>query len=88
MLETSKVHVEAMEMKGDECSLRDFSNKEQDGLIRDRDSLDVVKMEAKGIKKETDEFLGDSVTFVEREFFDFIQSGGIGECCNVEGEDD
>ena len=29
-------------------------------------------MEAKGIKKETDEFLGDSVTFVEREFFDFI----------------
>ena len=38
--------------------------------------------------KKADEFLRDGVGFIEREFFEFIKDGGIGDDCDVEGVGD
>ena len=38
--------------------------------------------------KETNKFLRDDVQFIEREFFDFVKDGGIGDDGNVEGVSD
>ena len=38
--------------------------------------------------KEADEFLGDSIQFIEREFFEFVKDGCVGDDCDVEGVGD
>lgn len=57
-------------------------------MIRNGDSSDVMETETKGIKKKVNEFLGDSIAFIERKFFNFIKSGGISKSCDVEGVGD
>ena len=38
--------------------------------------------------KETNQFLRDGVRFIERELFNFVENGGVGDGCDVEGEGD
>ena len=44
--------------------------------------------EQEGVEKETDQFLQDSIQFIEGKFFYGVQSRGIGDGCNIEGESD
>ena len=38
--------------------------------------------------EKTDEFLRDGVRFIERELFEFVENGGVGDDCDVEGVSD
>ena len=38
--------------------------------------------------KEADEFLRDGVGLIEREFFEFVKDGDVGDDCDVEGVGD
>ena len=38
--------------------------------------------------EKADKFLGDGVRLIERELFEFIEDGGIGDDCDVEGVGD
>ena len=38
--------------------------------------------------EEVNQFLRDGVRLIEREFFDFIEDGDVGDDCDVEGVSD
>ena len=38
--------------------------------------------------EEVDQFLRDGVRLIEGEFFDFIEDGGVGDDCDIEGVGD
>ena len=38
--------------------------------------------------KKADKLLRNSIGFIEREFFEFVEDGGIGDDCDVEGVGD
>ena len=38
--------------------------------------------------EEVDKFLRDGVGLIERELFDFVEDGGVGDDCDIEGEGD
>ena len=38
--------------------------------------------------EKADEFLGDGVGLIERELFEFVENGGVGDDCDVEGVGD
>ena len=38
--------------------------------------------------EEANQLLGDNVQFIEREFFDFVEYGGVGDDGDVEGVSD
>ena len=38
--------------------------------------------------EEADKFVRDSVGLIEREFFEFVKDGGIGDDCDIEGVGD
>ena len=38
--------------------------------------------------KEANEFLRDGVGLIERELFEFIKDGGVGDDCDIEGVGD
>ena len=38
--------------------------------------------------KKADKLLRNSIRFIEREFFEFVEDGGVGDDCDVEGVGD
>ena len=38
--------------------------------------------------KKANEFLRDGIRFIEREFFEFIEDGHVGDYCDVKGVGD
>ena len=42
----------------------------------------------KRIVEETNQFLGDGIGFIEGKFFNFVEDGGVGDDCDVEGVSD
>ena len=38
--------------------------------------------------EKANEFLRDGVRFIEGEFFEFVENGGVGDDCDVEGVGD
>ena len=48
----------------------------------------IVGLKAQHIMKETNQFLGDGIRFIEGEFFDLVEDGSIGDDGNVEGVSD
>ena len=38
--------------------------------------------------EKADQFLRDSVRLIERELFEFVKDGGVGDDCDVEGVGD
>ena len=38
--------------------------------------------------EEANQFLRDGIRLIEREFFNFIENGGIGNDCDIEGVSD
>ena len=68
--------------------MNEFSGDEEQGFVRLSCRLGVIGLKAQCIMEEANHFLEDGVRLIEGEFFDFIEDGGVGDDCNVEGVSD
>ena len=57
-------------------------------MVGFRSGKRVVGLKVKGIMEEADQFLRNDVQLIEREFFDFVEYGGVGDDDDIEGVGD